>query len=86
MYNNKNKEQYNEKHNQPHRKKIFKVAISEILVQYFFVEASSEEEALEYAVEGYDSWEYVLDGNSDVISRKVKIVREGETETEWTEF
>ncbi len=68
------------------KKKIFKVAISEILVQDYYIEASSEEEALEKAFDGYGNCEYVLDGDSDVLSRRAKIVTEGEAETEWIEF
>ncbi|MFI3271774.1 MAG: DpnD/PcfM family protein [Pseudomonadota bacterium] len=67
-------------------KKLFKVAISEVIVQDYYIEANSEEEAIENASKGYYNCEYVLDGDSDVISRRAKIVTEGEAETEWIDF
>ena len=62
----------------------FRVAIEEIIVQEFEIEAADENEALKKAVAGYKSGEMVLE-NPEVQHRQLAVLQD-ESSTVWIEF
>ena len=62
----------------------FRVAIEEIIVQEFEIEAADENEALKMAGEGYKSGEIVLE-SPEVQHRQLAVLQD-ESSTMWIEF
>jgi hypothetical protein len=65
--------------------KIFKIAIEEMVVDTFEVEANDAEEALQTAIEKYKNGIFVLEPGN-VTSRQISIVKPNCEGNEWLEF
>lgn len=63
--------------------KKYVLAIEELIVKSFEVEAKSSEEAMEIAIKKYKNGEFVLD-NVDVSYRQIAL--EEPISTDWVEF
>lgn len=65
--------------------KKYVIAIEEVVVQNFEIEADSQEEALNTLETGYKNGIYVLEPG-EVQSKKMSIVKPEQNATEWIEF
>lgn len=65
--------------------KKYVIAIEEVVVQNFEIEADSQEEALNKLETGYKNGIYVLEPR-EVQSKKMSIVKPEQNATEWIEF
>lgn len=65
--------------------KKYVIAIEEVVVQNFEIEADSQEEALNKLETGYKNGIYVLE-HGEVQSKKMSIVKPEQNATEWIEF
>lgn len=65
--------------------KKYVIAIEEVVVQNFEIEADSQEEALNKLKTGYKNGIYVLEPG-EVQSKKMSIVKPEQNATEWIEF
>ena len=64
----------------------YTIVIEEVTNKAFYVEASSAEGAMRIAQQLYYAGEFILDGDSAVSYKQMRVERPEKEQTEWTEF